>query len=49
VTIDVTLDPFNKKRVGRSNHLIFSHYNLSQKETNKFSKKVVRLLTKEGL
>lgn len=47
VTVDVTLDPFNKKRIGRSNHLIFSHYNLSQRETNKFSKKVVRLLTKK--
>jgi len=52
VTIDTTIDPFGKDRnrpkfKNYSNHMIFSHYNLSQKETSKFAKKVLSLLTKK--
>jgi len=52
VTIDTTIDPFGKDRnrpiFGHGHHLIFSHYNISQRETNKFAKKVVEILTTKG-
>lgn len=46
-TIDLTISPQEKKKLARTGHFVFTNYQLSQRQTTAFAKKIAEALIKD--